>query len=137
MPNIHIKCYNAATSAAPAHAFFMLNRGSNSGRPERQPRPNCFVVWGDTPYDSALLFKLVFLLFHAERFKKHLIGSVVLLLRIGDAREVIQAGLNKVPESDILILFSTISPLMQFYQALQNALDNQIKVLKIVSTLKF
>jgi hypothetical protein len=90
-----VKCFKPENKLALGYSFYVLNRGENSGRPSYSPNPNCFVVSTQTEEDRLILFYACQALHLNGRFRPHLIGSVIVLLRIGDFKDV----LNKAYDS--------------------------------------
>lgn len=82
-----VKCFKPENKLALGYSFYVLNRGYNSGRPSAEPNPNCFVVTTQTEQDKLILFYGCQALHLNGRFKRHLVGSVIELLRIGDFKE--------------------------------------------------
>ena len=84
-----VKCFKPENKLALGYSFYVLNRGYNSGRPSAEPNPNCFVVTTQTEQDKLILFYACQALHLNGRFKRHLVGSVIELLRIGDFKTVL------------------------------------------------
>ncbi|MDN3620768.1 hypothetical protein QWY81_14985 [Polaribacter undariae] len=74
--------------------FFILNKGLNSGRPMREPCPNCFVVTIQTVEQRETLYYLCFSLQIGSYFSYYLVGSVILFIRIDDSRKVLDMALR-------------------------------------------
>lgn len=90
-----IKTHKLGTTYSQPH-FFILNKGYNSGKPCAQHWANCFVFLADDEEDKDFYFFLFLGLWELNFFKKHLIGSVVDYIRMGDLVDVVEEALNSV-----------------------------------------
>jgi hypothetical protein len=70
-------------------AFFILNKGMNSGKPMEQPCPNCFTFNAVDKAEKDHNFWLCFGLWQSRSFHPHLIGSVIPFIRLHDLNQVI------------------------------------------------
>ena len=57
-------------------AFFIQNRGNNSGRPTKTPLTNCFALYCDKD-DAEPLYYMFYCLWAGKRFFRYLRGSVI------------------------------------------------------------
>lgn len=106
--------------------FYVLNRGYNSGRPSYSPNPNCFVVSTETEQERLELFWACKALHLNGRFKHHLVGSVIELLRIGDFKQVLAAAHAKMQNSDKPLLDAVRK--VEKIQALRQHQEKQAKL---------
>lgn len=70
--------------------FFVLNRGLNCGKPLDEPCPNCFVCECSSTEDKEALYWIFFALWHSQKFRYHLIGSVILYMRKKEIVNLVQ-----------------------------------------------
>lgn len=102
-------------------SFYIQIKGNNSGRPLKNPIPNCVAVYTDVPY----LFEVVFLLFKGRAFEPCIIGSVVPFVRLDDIKKIVSKGLESYsPQKEIYL-----SNIRKVEQAIDNY-SEQIRVLK-------
>jgi hypothetical protein len=76
-------------------AFFILNRGMNSGKPLEQPCPNCFTFNAADQAEKDHNFWLCFGLWQSRSFHPHLIGSVIPFIRLHELSQVINQASEK------------------------------------------
>ncbi len=76
-------------------AFFILNKGMNSGKPMEQPCPNCFTFNAKSQEEKDHNFWLCFGLWQSRSFHQHLIGSVIPFIRLHDLNQVINQASEK------------------------------------------
>jgi len=95
-----VKCFRPYVNLPEGYKFYVLNRGYNSGRPSYSSNPNCFVVSCETEQERLELFWACKALHLNGRFKHHLVGSVIELLRITDFKRVLDAAHAKMKHSD-------------------------------------
>jgi hypothetical protein len=90
-----IKTHKLGTTYNQPH-FFILNKGNNSGKPYPQHWSNCFVFLADDDQDKEFFYLLFLGLWELKFFKKHLIGSVIEYIRLGDLVDVVEETVNSV-----------------------------------------
>jgi hypothetical protein len=117
----------------PKHAFFILSRGLNSGKPMKQPCPNCFACIASNPEDAEKLYWTLFALWQGRKFHEVLVGSVIPFIRKRELQNLIQLGLNSSemhPEK----FQKTLISLRQLQQQENNyqKLQKSIKELKLI-----
>lgn len=76
----------------PDHHFFILSKGLNSGRPQDQPCPNCFVAYCNDKDEREFFYWLSYALWQCGTFKIYLVGSVIPFLRISDLKHCLWTG---------------------------------------------
>lgn len=120
-----IKQYNGTPAT-----FYIQCKGLHSGKPLKQPIPNCFSVITDTPN----AFELAYAAFISKHYSRHIKGSVVPYIRIADAKEVLSYFLPKLNEQSR----KSLKKLEQIDQAIINT-KNQLALLEQmkVSTARF
>ena len=82
-----LRCFKPGASVPPS-SFFLLSRGQHAGRPSWSPNSNCFRVTCAAG-DRDRYYWIAFALWQARRFEYCLVGSVIPLLRIRDAKRLI------------------------------------------------
>jgi hypothetical protein len=80
-------------------AFFILNRGMNSGKPMEQPCPNCFTYNATDQAEKDQFYWLCFGLWQSKSFHQHLIGSVIPFIRIHELSQAIKQAAEKAQAS--------------------------------------
>jgi hypothetical protein len=83
-----ITTYSPDQARSP-FAFFILNKGMNSGKPLEKPCLNCFTFNAKTQEEKDHNFWLCFGLWQSRSFHPHLIGSVIPFIRLNDLNQVI------------------------------------------------
>lgn len=90
-----IKTYRAEDEAKE-HTFYILNKGINSGKPLKMACPNCFSFTTDSKEDYEFYYWICYGLYISKKFERELIGSVILYIRIGDAKKLIHDAARKI-----------------------------------------
>lgn len=88
-PNLRIK----------SNTFFIQSRGLHSGRPLKEPIPNCFAISLSNQEEYEMYFALVEALYQNKSFHYYIIGSVVPMIRIDDVKHVVRTGFETVGKS--------------------------------------
>ena len=78
-----------------AFAFFILNKGMNSGKPLENPCPNCFTFNASTQEEKDHFYWICFGLWQSSSFHQHLIGSVIPFIRLHELNQVINQASEK------------------------------------------
>lgn len=86
-------------SRYPEYAFFILNKGMNSGKPLEKPCANCFIIHTTTQDERDLYFWLCFSLWKSKSFHEFLIGSVIPYVRIQDVRQMIDHAAEEAKQN--------------------------------------
>lgn len=81
MKNLTIKCHKSGTTYAKPH-FFILNKGMNSGKPQKYPYQNCFVIIFENQNEFDNLYFTAYSLWKTNFWHPFLIGSVVPFFRV-------------------------------------------------------
>jgi hypothetical protein len=81
MPNFIIKTHQKNTSYK-GNQIFILNKGRNSGRPQKEPFTNSFVIQFSSKEDAEMIYWLAYSLWQMKFWHQHLIGSVIPFIRI-------------------------------------------------------
>lgn len=90
-----IKTYRA-DDEEKKHTFYILNKGLNSGKPLKRACPNCYTFTTESKEDFEFYYWICYGLFISKKFEHELIGSVILYIRIGDAKKLIHNAAQKI-----------------------------------------
>lgn len=91
--NFIIKTHRVGTSYTKPH-FFILNKGLNSGKPQKEPFTNSFVIIFKNEEDAESLYYIAYSLWKSKFWQQHLIGSVIPFLRIIDFKNQYNSKAN-------------------------------------------
>ena len=94
MPSFIIKTHQPKTSYK-GNQIFILNKGMNSGKPQKEPFANSFVINFANPEDAETIYWLAYSLWKAHFWHQSLCGSVIPFLRI---KEFKKEFISKVAE---------------------------------------
>ena len=86
MQNFIIKTLQKGTIYSKPH-LFLLNKGMNSGKPQKEPFTNSFVVIFDLEQDCENLYFVAYSLWKTKFWHQFLIGSVIPFLRLSDFKK--------------------------------------------------
>ncbi len=86
MMNFIIKTHRMGTIYTKPH-LFVLNKGMNSGKPQKEPFTNSFAVIFQNEEDCESLFFIAFSLWKTNFWHQHLVGSVIPFLRLPDFKK--------------------------------------------------
>ncbi len=86
MPNFIIKTHRKDTVYTKPH-LFVLNKGMNSGKPQKTPFTNSFVVIFQNEEDCENLFFIAYSLWQTKFWNQFLVGSVIPFLRLLDFKK--------------------------------------------------
>ena len=86
MPNFIIKTHRKDTAYSKPH-LFILNKGMNSGKPQKEQFTNSFVVIFEKEEDCESLFFVAYSLWQTKFWHPFLIGSVIPFLRLPDFKK--------------------------------------------------
>jgi hypothetical protein len=86
MPNFIIKTHKSGNQYSGSH-IFILNKGMNSGKPQKKPFTNSFVILFPNEEDSETFYWLAFSLLKSKFWHPFLRGSVIPFLRIEDFKK--------------------------------------------------
>lgn len=86
MQNFIIKTHQKGTIYSKPH-LFLLNKGMNSGKPQKEPFTNSFVVIFDLEQDCENLYFVAYSLWKTKFWHQFLIGSVIPFLRLSDFKK--------------------------------------------------
>ena len=86
MQNFIIKTHKKGTIYSKPH-LFLLNKGMNSGKPQKEPFTNSFVVIFDLEQDCENLYFVAYSLWKTNFWHQYLVGSVIPFLRLNDNKK--------------------------------------------------
>jgi len=86
MLNFIIKTHRKDTVYTKPH-LFILNKGMNSGKPQKTPFTNSFVIIFQNEEDCESLFFIAYSLWQTKFWHQHLVGSVISFLRLPDFKK--------------------------------------------------
>ena len=86
MQNFIIKTHQKGTIYSKPH-LFLLNKGMNSGKPQKEPFTNSFVVIFDLEQDCENLYFVAYSLWQTKFWHQFLVGSVIPFLRLNDFKK--------------------------------------------------
>ncbi len=86
MPNFIIKTHRKDTAYSKPH-LFILNKGMNSGKPQKEQFTNSFVIIFEKEEDCESLFFVAYSLWQTKFWHQFLIGSVIPFLRLPDFKK--------------------------------------------------
>ncbi|MGO4820639.1 MULTISPECIES: DUF6943 family protein [unclassified Flavobacterium] len=86
MPNFIIKTHQK-NAVYRANQIFILNKGMNSGKPQKEPFTNSFVILFQNDEDAETVYWLAYSLWKAKFWHHSLFGSVIPFLRIADFKK--------------------------------------------------
>ena len=81
MPNFIIKTHRVGTIYSKPH-LFLLNKGMNSGKPQKEPFTNSFVVIFQNEEDCESIYFVAYSLWKTKFWHPYLVGSVIPFLRL-------------------------------------------------------
>jgi len=76
-------------------AFFILNKGMNSGKPMEHPFPNCFTFNATDQAEKDLYYWICFGLWQSKSLHPYLNGSVIPFIHLRDLNQVINQASEK------------------------------------------
>jgi hypothetical protein len=95
MPNFLIKTHQKDT-AYKGNQIFILNKGMNSGKPQKEPFTNSFVIMFPDDKDTETIYWLAYSLWKSKFWHQFLIGSVIPFLRIKDFKKDFDSKVNEM-----------------------------------------
>ena len=93
-----ITTYSADQKRSP-FAFFILNKGMNSGKPMEHPCPNCFTFNAADQTEKDHYYWLCFGLWQSKSLHPYLTGSVIPFIRLHDLNQAISQASEKAQAS--------------------------------------
>ena len=103
MPNFIIKTHQKDTTYK-GNQIFILNKGMNSGKPQKEPFTNSFVIIFPDEKDAETVYWLAYSLWKSNFWHQFLIGSVIPFLRINDFKKDFDSKVNEMMQEHELHL---------------------------------
>jgi len=97
MTNFIIKTHRKDTLYTKPH-LFILNKGMNSGKPQKEPFTNSFVVIFEKDEDCENIFFIAYSLWQTKFWHPFLIGSVIPFLRLPEFKKAFN------PQSSLMMV---------------------------------
>jgi hypothetical protein len=95
MLNYIIKTHQKDT-VYKGNQIFILNKGMNSGKPQKEPFTNSFVIQFPNEEDAETVYWLAYSLWKSKFWHQSLYGSVIPFLRIHDFKKDFSAKVNEM-----------------------------------------
>jgi hypothetical protein len=95
MLNFIIKTHQKDT-VYKGNQIFILNKGMNSGKPQKEPFSNSFVIMFPDEKDAETVYWLAYSLWMSNFWYPYLIGSVIPFLRITDFKKDFDSKVNEM-----------------------------------------
>ena len=76
------------------HCLFLLNKGLNSGKPQKEPFTNSFVIIFENQEDVDNIFFISYSLWKTKFWHQFLIGSVIPFLRLQEFKKEFNQKVN-------------------------------------------
>jgi hypothetical protein len=95
MLNFIIKTHQKDT-VYKGNQIFILNKGMNSGKPQKEPFTNSFVIMFPDEKDAETVYWLAYSLWMSNFWHPFLIGSVIPFLRIADFKKDFDSKVNEM-----------------------------------------
>lgn len=86
MLQFSIKSHRKGTIYKNPH-LFILNKGLNSGKPQKEPFTNSFVIIFKNEEDIENTYFIAYSLWKTKFWHQHLVGSVIPFLRLSDFKK--------------------------------------------------
>ncbi|WPR73078.1 hypothetical protein SLW70_08155 [Flavobacterium sp. NG2] len=93
MSNFIIKTHQKGTVYIGSQ-IFILNKGLNSGKPQKEPFTNSYVILFQNEEDIETIYWLAYSLWKSSFWKPLLVGSVIPFLRIHDFKNTFSSKIN-------------------------------------------
>jgi hypothetical protein len=95
MPNPIIKTHRKE-AVCQENQIYILNKGLNSGKPQKTPFTNSFVIIFSTKEEAEAIYWLIYSLWKANFWQQYLCGSVIPFLRIHEFKKNFIPKLNEM-----------------------------------------
>jgi hypothetical protein len=118
-----IKTHRLGATYAQPH-FFILNKGRNAGKPAPACWCNCFVFLADDQEDMDFHYCLFLGLWKLGFFRRHLMGTAIEFIRLGDLVDVLEETINSVNAGERS--FMDVPGMLQQIEANRSRLQVQI-----------
>lgn len=95
MPNFIIKSHRIGTTYKQPH-LFILNKGLNSGKPQKEPFANSYVIIFSNQEELESVYWLALSMVKSKFWHPFLVGSVIPFLRIEDFKNHFSDKVNEM-----------------------------------------
>lgn len=95
MPNFIIKTHQK-DAVYDGNQIYILNKGMNSGKPQKEQFTNSFVILFQNEEDAETIYWLAYSLWRANYWRQTLVGSVIPFLRIDDFKKSFSSQVNEM-----------------------------------------
>jgi hypothetical protein len=95
MPNSIIKTHQK-NAVYKGNQIYILNKGMNSGKPQKEPFTNSYVILFQNEEDAETVYWLAYSLWKAKFWHPSLLGSVIPFLRINDFKKDFSSKVNEM-----------------------------------------
>ena len=130
MPNFIIKTHQKDT-IYKGNQIFILNKGMNSGKPQKEPFTNSFVIMFPDEKDAETVYWLAYSLWKAKFWHQSLYGSVIPFLRIKDFKKDFDSKVNEMMQEHELHLKQ-----VQTLRLLEQKEDQFHKNIKLINEMR-
>ena len=130
MPNFIIKTHQKET-IYKGNQIFILNKGMNSGKPQKEPFTNSYVIIFSSDEDAEMIYWLAYSLWQMKFWHQHLIGSVIPFIRIQNFKSEFDQKVNQ-----LLYDFEQHQKDIDAIKALELQKEHLEKNLKLINELK-
>jgi hypothetical protein len=97
MTNYIVKTHRKKTVYSKPH-LFILNKGLNSGKPQKEPFANSFVLIFQNEEDCENMYWVAFSLWKSKFWQQFLIGSVIPFIRLQEFKKELFARVTDIYE---------------------------------------
>lgn len=130
MPNFVIKTHQK-NALYKGKKIYILNKGMNSGKPQKEPFTNSFVILFQNEEDEETVYWLAYSLWKSKFWHQSLIGSVIPFLRIYDFKKEFNTKVNEMLEEHELH-----KKQVQALRLLEQKEDQLYKNIELISEMK-
>jgi hypothetical protein len=95
MPNPIIKTHRKK-AVCRENQIYILKKGLNSGKPQKTPFTNSFVIIFSSEEEAEMIYWLIYSLWKAKFWHQYLCGSVIPFLRIHEFKKNFIPKLNEI-----------------------------------------
>jgi hypothetical protein len=129
MYTFQIKSYRPSCSSSE-HAFYVLSKGNNAGKPLDAPCPNCFLITATSAVERDKLYWICYLLWKGGCLRHLLVGSVIPFIRIAEIRHAIEQAIESA--TDRPSAFDTAIKMLQDADRLERNLRAQLSSITVL-----
>lgn len=128
MKKFNVKTYSEKHQVSSYH-FFILSKGMNSGKPLKQPCPNCFIFSCRSEKEKNFYYWLIFGLWRSKAFHFYLRGSVIPFITLDELCKCISKG-EMMARKDL----NKFHKIVQAFKMLELQEQEYNKKLKLIET---